>query len=166
MDWRATFPDGVLHVEAMVPVYNAPMGIARRRHDRLLDVIEARAPKGWWLLPFRLPALSESAPLGQFTRLVEELIANLPPADTVVPEDVRRLEGSLPGTGRDTRVTIVATPATEGPGGLGGGAVVGYRDDSWLRIATAWQDKRKRSQGRSVPPPAVLAILGALRGRT
>jgi hypothetical protein len=35
----------VLYVEAMVPVYNAAIGLTVRKHQRLLDVVEARAPK-------------------------------------------------------------------------------------------------------------------------
>lgn len=145
VDWRATFPDGVLHVEAMVPVYNAMMGVTVRKHQRLLDVVEKRIPEGWWVIAGRLPALSESAPLGPFTRVVEELIGQLPPAHTVRPDDSRRLEGSLPGSHHDAEVVLIAGPATSGPGGLGGGAVVGYMDDSRLRIAAAWANRRKRA---------------------
>ena len=163
VDWRATFPDAVLHVEAMVPVYNASMGVTVRKHQRLLDVVEARVPEGWWVIAGRLPALSESAPLAPFTRLIDELIAQLPPAHTVSPDDARRLEGRLSGADR-AEVALIAAPATSGPGGLGGGAIVGGMDDSRLRVAAAWADRRKRSQGRSVPPPAVLAVQGSFGG--
>jgi len=164
VDWRATFPDRVLHVEAMVPVYNAPMGVTVRKHQRLLDVVEARVPQGWWVIAGRLPALSESAPLGPFTRLVEELVAQLPPVQTVLPDDARRLEGSLRGSIGRAEVALIAAPATDGEGGLGGGAVVGYTDDSRTCVERAWSDRRKRSQGRSVPPPAVLALQGSFAG--
>lgn len=163
VDWRATFPDGILHVEATVPVYNAGAGVTARRHQRLLDVIEKRAPKGWWLMPFRLPPLPESAPLRPFTRLVEELVGQLPPAGMAAPETVIQLGGRLPGPGR-TEVRITAVRTTTADGGLGAGAAVGYVDNSELRVAAAWQDRRKRSQGRSAPPPAVLAILGGFLG--
>ena len=61
VDWRATFPDGILHVEAMVPVYNAESEEKASRHDRLLDLLEGRVPYGWFLLPFHLPALAGHA---------------------------------------------------------------------------------------------------------
>lgn len=166
VDWRATFPDGLLYTEAMVPVYNAPRGVAARRHQRLLDVIEPRVPEGWWVIPFRLPPLSGSAPLGPFTRVVDDLLAQLPSAATVDPSDVRRLEGRFPGTEwwGQPEVGIMAATTTSGPGGLGGGAIVASFDDSRLRVANAWRDKRKREQGRSVPPPAVLAMQGGFGG--
>jgi hypothetical protein len=69
----------------------------------------------------------------------------------------------LEGYGR-ADVVLIAAPATKRPGGLGGGAVVGYMDDSRVRVAAAWADRRKRRQGRSVPPPAVLALQGSFGG--
>jgi len=37
-------------------------------------------------------------------------------------------------------------------------------DNSELRIKAAWREKRKREQGRSVPPPALLALQGGFGG--
>jgi hypothetical protein len=159
VDWRATFPDGVLHVEALVPVYNAASGELARRHNRLLDMLEDRVPDGWWLMPFHLPPLTGHAPLHPFRRLADQLLAQLPPSESVEHGVVVRLHGRLP----EGRVEFTALRAS-GPGGLGGGAMVVHYDDSERVIRESWNDRRKRKQGRSVPPPALLAITGSFLG--
>jgi hypothetical protein len=159
VDWRATLPDGVLHVEAIVPVYNAESVEKASRHDRLLDLLEERVPGGWFLLPFHLPALAGHAPLYPFRKLAEELLAQVPPADSVPPGAVVQLRGRLP----EGRVEFTALRA-KGPGGLGGGAMITHFDNSENVIRDAWANQRKRKQGRSVPPPALLAMAGGFLG--
>lgn len=162
VDWRATFPEGVLHVEAMVPIYNASAGVTMRRQQRLLEYLAEQAPPGWWINPHGLPNLIESAPLGPFKARVRQLLAQLPPADTVEV-------GSAVELGRqehayEDRLWINAW-RTDKQGGIGMHGGAAYYDNSESRIRAAWMlDKRKRSQGRSVPPPAVLALLGSFAG--
>lgn len=160
VDWRATFPDGVLHVEAMVPVYNADMGVMMRRHARLLDAIEERIPQGWWVFVHHLPRVDERVPIRPFRAAVEEAFAQLPPPETVAKDVPVILQG---GTG-DGLVELAAFRATKGRGGLGGAGGGAYFDNSELVVAKAWADRRKRSQGRSVPPPALLALKGGFFG--
>lgn len=159
VDWRATFPDGLLHVEAMAPIYNASSGDTASRHDRLLDVLEERVPDGWWLMPFHLPDLAGHAPLYPFRGLAEELLAQIPPADGLPVGTSIHLRGRLP----EGRVEFTALRAA-GPGGLGGGAMLSHFDDSELVIRPSWANRRKRLQGRSVPPPALLAMAGGFVG--
>lgn len=159
VDWRARFPDGVLHVEAMVPVYNAASGETAGRHDRLLDLLEERVPDGWWLMPFHLPALAGHAPLYPFRELAEGLLAQIPPAETVPKGAMVHLRGRLP----EGRVEFTALRATSS-GGLGGGAMIAHYDNSEDVIRESWSDRRKRKQGRSVPPPALLAMAGGFLG--
>lgn len=159
VDWRATFPDGVLHVEAMAPVYNAESGETASRHDRLLDVLEERVPDGWFLLPFHLPALAGHAPLYPFRELAESLLAQMPPAESVQPGAMVHLRSRLP----EGRVEFTAL-RTKGHGGLGGGAMITHFDNSEQVIRESWADRRKRQQGRSVPPPALLAMAGGFLG--
>jgi len=157
VDWRAIFPDGALHVEAMAPIYNAGSGETSARHQRLLKVLEHRVPSGWWLMPFRLPAIPGHAPLKMFRDLADQLLAQIPPADTMAPGAIVNLTGQLP----DGRVAFTALRAN-GPGGLGGGAMITHYDDSETVIRKAWTDnRRKRAQGRSVPPPTLLAMAGS-----
>ena len=163
VDWKAVYPDGVLHVEATVPLYNAHARVTVRRNNRMLGVIERHAPAGWWLLPSRLPALSENESLRPFERLVDGLLEQLPPSELADPETRITLAGRLPGAGRqELRITALRTRRARG--GLGGGAMVAYWDNSETRVRTAWQDRRKRSQGRSVPAPALLALQGSFGG--
>ncbi len=159
VDWRAVFPDGTVHVEAMVPLYNARAGTAMRQRARLLDYIEERAPKGWWLWPSRFPKIGESAPLGAYKQLVDELLSRLPPSETTPVEERRELLGRLPEG--ELRIGVVRTAKD---GGLATEGGIAYMDNSELRVKIAWADKRKRKQGRSVPPPALLAIQGSFGG--
>lgn len=159
VDWRATFADGLLHVEATVPVYNAASKDTASRHERLLEVLEERVPAGWWLMPFHLPALEGHAPLYPFREVAEDLIAQIPPAESVAVGTTIHLNGRLP----EGRVQFTALRAS-GPGGLGGGAMISHFDNSEEVIREAWRDRRKRKQGRSVPPPALLAMPGGFLG--
>lgn len=159
VDWRARFPDGLLHVEAMAPIYNAESGNKASRHDRLLDLLEERVPEGWWLMPFHLPDLAGHAKLYPFRELAEELLAQIPPADMVPVGTSTQLRGRLP----EGRVHFTALRAT-GSGGLGGGAMIAHFDNSEQVIRASWDHSRKRSQGRSVPPPALLAMAGGFLG--
>lgn len=159
VDWRAAFPDGTVHVEATVPLYNAGAGTTLRQRARLLDYIDERAPKGWWLWPSRFPKNGESAPLGAYKQLVDELLSQLPPSETTPLEERRELLGRLPEG--QLRIGAVRTAKD---GGLATEGGIAYMDNSELRVKTAWEDKRKRKQGRSVPPPALLAIQGSFGG--
>jgi hypothetical protein len=159
VDWRATFVDGPAYVEAMAPVYNAESAEKMRRHERLLGVVEELAPNGWWLMPFHLPALPGEASLRPFRALVERLVATLPVQQSTGEAASIHLDGDLP----EGRVGITAMRAT-GSGGLGGGAIVAHFDNSEVVIRNAWMNPRKRRQGRSVPPPAFLALAGSFIG--
>jgi len=116
-----------------VPVYNAASGEKASRHDRLLDVLEAQVPNGWFLLPFHLPALAGHAPLSPFRTLTEDLLAQIPPADSVEPGAVVHLRGHLP----EGRVELTALRA-QGSGGLGGGVMISHFDNSEKVIREAW----------------------------
>jgi hypothetical protein len=159
VDWRATFPDGSIHVEAMMPVYNAGSAETMRRHERLLGVVEQLIPYGWWVLPFHLPPLAGDASLRAFRSVVHGLLRGLPPLSSVSRETTLRLAGRVP----QGRVELTAVPAN-GRGGLGGGAVVAQFDNSQVVLRNAWNNSRKRKQGRSVPSPALLALAGSFIG--
>jgi hypothetical protein len=77
----------------------------------------------------------------------------------VQPGAVVQLRGRLP----EGRVEFTALRA-KGSGGLGGGAIITHFDNSEKVIREAWANQRKRKQGRSVPPPALLAIAGGFLG--
>ena len=158
-DWRATFPDGTVHVEATVPVYNAGAGDELRRQDRLLEYLEQRAPEGWWLNALHLPDISESVPLGPFKTEVDRLLASAPLNGSAMPGDRVELRGRV----YDQRLEL-SLLRTEKQGGLGIQGGTAYFDNSELRIIAIWHEKGKREQGRSVPPPAVLAIQGGFAG--
>lgn len=161
VDWRATFPDGVLHVEAMVPVYNAGASETMRRRARLLAVIEEAVPPGWWIMPHRLPRLDENVPIRRFRQTVTAMLAQLPQPQIASRE--RKIELQAVWDGK--YIELAAFPASPGrAGGLGSEGGVSYVDNSELRVAAAWRNRRKREQGRSAPPPALLALRGGFTG--
>ena len=159
IDWQAEFPDGQLSVEAMAPLYNAGAGTEMRRQARLLDELERHVPEGWWLLPVDLPPIPENAPLGPYRSLLAALVTRLPDRSTLAPGGQIELVGELP----EGEVRIAGFGAT-GRGGVGSGGMVAYWDNSELRIRAAWEDRRKREQGRSAQAPALLALLGGFAG--
>jgi hypothetical protein len=46
-DFRATFPDGVAHVEATAPLVEGATGATLKRHYPLYDLIAEATPPGW-----------------------------------------------------------------------------------------------------------------------
>lgn len=158
VDWRATFPDGTLHVEAFAPVYNAASGEVAKRQQRLIGEVRNRIPPGWWIIPFHLPALAGHASLRDFRRLADELVAQIPPAEQTARLTKIELEGSLP-EGR-----MQFTAFRDDPGGLAAYPMISHVDNSEQVLRASWTGRRKRSQGRASPAPALLAIPGSLLG--
>jgi hypothetical protein len=158
VDWRATFPDGTLHVEAFAPVYNAESGEVAKRQLRLVDELRKRIPPGWWIMPFRLPPLAGHASLGDFRRVADELVEQIPPADQTSRLTKVELVGALP----QGRVHITAF--RDDPGGLASYPMISHVDNSEQVLRASWMDRRKRSQGRAAPAPALLAIPGSFLG--
>ena len=106
-----------------------------------------------------LPDLPESAPLGPLRTEVERLLAMAPPVAEFQPGERVELHGEV----WDERLEL-SLVRTDKVGGLGLQGGTAYVDNFELRIITAWEEKRKREQGRSVPPPALLAIQGGIAG--
>lgn len=94
-DWRATFRDGTVHVEATVPVYNASAGKEMARRERLLQVLEERAPDGWWLHAFAMPDIDGAVSLKPFKAEVDRLLATAPPTDATMPGEQVELRGQV-----------------------------------------------------------------------
>jgi hypothetical protein len=116
VDWRATFPDGVLYVEAMVPVYNAGAGETMRRRARLLAVIEDAVPHGWWIMPHRVPRLDQNVSIRRFRQTVTAMLAQLPDPRTASRDRPVELHDISAGE----YVELAAFPASPGKaGGLG-----------------------------------------------
>jgi hypothetical protein len=143
----------------MVPVYNAKAAETMRRRARLLAAVEAAIPPGWWIMPHHLPRFDENVSIRRFRQTVAIMLAQLPDHRTAMRDQPVEL-----GAYSDGGVELAAFPASEGKGGLGSEGGVAYFDNSDLVVAKAWADKRKRAQGRSVRPPALLAVKGGFEG--
>jgi hypothetical protein len=156
VDWRAVFDDGILHVEATVPNYDPDSTDLIRRRARLLNVIEDRMPSGWTAIVRRVPNIGDDERLGPFKNLVRDLYNQLPDPARVPPDGIYLLSGSL-----DQGPLRLGMLPKQYPGRrIGAGPAYAVYPDAELRISAVWDDDRKRQQGRSAPPPAVLAIRG------
>jgi len=159
VDWRATFPGGVVYVEATSPTYNQDAALERRRREALLGVIERQTPAGWWVAPRRLPELGTNEARRGFRRAVRSLFATLPdPAgysiDNRLTLEARTEHGALvlevwPGDPKQSPIAFASMGA--------------HRDDSTIRVSIA--AKAKRHQARGFPgEPVLLAIDGPFGG--
>lgn len=155
VDWRAEFDDGPVSLEASVPVFDAAVGTQMRDDARLLDLMGTLVPPGWTALPSALPRLDGAASLGPYRRLVEAMFSGLPDPSTL-PGQILHLQGAL--SEGPLEVGLYAKATGEPIGMEPGGA---YFPDAEQRIAAAWNDKRKRAQGRAAEPPPILALMGA-----
>jgi hypothetical protein len=159
VDWRATFPDGVVYVEATSPTYNEGAAVERRRREALLGVIERETPAGWWVAPRKLPKLGTHEARHGFRRAVRSLFATLPDPvghsiDNRLTLEAQTEHGALvlevwPGDPRQSPIVFASMGA--------------HRDDSTIRVAIA--AKAKRHQARAFPgEPVLLAIDGPFGG--
>jgi hypothetical protein len=158
VDWRATFPDGVIYVEATSPAYNQAAAVERRRREALVGVIEAETPPGWWVAPRELPKLPLGGSRRGFRRAVHSLFATLPdPAGYSIDKRIH-LE-TLTDHGP---LALEVWPGKDGKPTQSPIAFVSmgaHVDDSSLRVALA--ARAKRHQARAFPGEVVLLAIDA-----
>ena len=152
VDWRATFPDGAVYVEATSPTYNQPAALEARRRVELVAVIETAAPEGWWIAR-RLPNIALGESRRAFRDLIRSFFADLPDPSGYSINNRLRLEATMeqgsvvldiwPGEPKGSPICMVSMGA--------------HYDDSALRVAVA--AKAKRTQARAYPGEAVLLAI-------
>jgi hypothetical protein len=153
VDWQATFPDGkTCYVEATSPVTNAWLETGAKARGPLLQIIEDLAAPGWSVIVSRVPDVGPRESRGEFKRVIREIMATLPDAATVGPDD--HLERSRRITQGDIKLRFLPVRYASGAIVMSSGGA-GY-DDTALRIEDAIRDKR--AQGRAFPGEVLLAI--------
>jgi hypothetical protein len=75
VDFRATFPDGSVYVEATSPEYNRESARDVRHQGPLLDIIEDEAPGGWSVAVWELPNLGPNDRRAAFRTAVRAMFA-------------------------------------------------------------------------------------------
>jgi hypothetical protein len=151
VDWRATFADGHLDVEAMAPPFDVLMGTSMAKQARVIDLLGRDVPDGWALWPRRLPPLSGHDSTKPLRNLLRAEYRSL-------PEPARGTRVEIHARLGDERVEVVLLAADWGP--VAGWGTAGGASDAVPRVEGAWLDPRKRRQGRSARQPAILAVLG------
>jgi hypothetical protein len=153
VDWRATFPDGAVYVEATSPAYNQEAALERRRREALLGVIEGETPAGWWVRPRRLPSLALGEPRGEFRRALRSRFAELPDRSHHTMADPLRLEAPT----RHGEIVLELWPGDPKDSPIAMASMGAHRDDSPLRVAFA--ERTKRHQARAFPGESVLLAI-------
>jgi len=153
VDYRATFPDGVVvSVECVSKRYNEAAHAEIRRHGNMTRMLDAVGPLNWAISFRKLPKAQSPA---EFQPYVDEAAAFY---DTL-PEPI---EGGphipFDWTGEHGRLQLEAIPFPQGtmPNHIGAG--VSWRDNSIQRLRAALIDSHKRKQARGAWPPVFLAV--------
>jgi hypothetical protein len=147
-DFRATFEDGVIIVEATAPVIDGAVGNVMKARSPLIEYIESVAPGGWVANVLSLPSIGPSASQKEFKRAVKEMLASFSPRGDAEPQHLSR---DLPsGT---IEMWLHPKPDARGVGIEPPISVIGNTEP---RIRRAID--RKRSQVRGADVPVVLAI--------
>jgi hypothetical protein len=156
IDYRATFPDGVLSVEAVSKIYNRGAAEELDGKRRVVALIEKKVPPRWGLLMSEVPSADDAA-TDEFETFVNDSLASLP----TDPRPEERIGFAHAFRSGDLNFTAVAVPPRisdrilVGPG-------VSFMDNSQVRIRDAMRHARKRAQARGAQPPAILAIDGGI----
>lgn len=151
MDFAARFPDGVVAVEAVSPVFGAGVGETAKRRAPLLDIVEAESPPDLWVMVPSLPDLGPQDSRKPFRGAVRRLLTGAGDVGST-PVDVSE---ELPGG--TLRLTLVKKGPGVPPGrSVGIEPVLTTWDDTEQRVRRAVS--RKRRQGREADVPALVAV--------
>lgn len=149
-DVAASFPDGLIMVEATVPAIGADIDLEEARRAPLLDFIESCTPRGWDVGVSEVPSLAPDDSRQTFMREIRQMLDVDPPTRGEQPRTLVR------STSRgDIRLTLV-------PGRSAGTQQLlwetgyGYCDDTATRVLRAV--RRKRRQVRASHAPVLLAV--------
>ncbi len=150
IDYVATFPDGMVAVEAMAPLFGAPLMELSRDRAPLLDIIRVAQPNGWGVQVTGLPRIGPQDSKAEFREAVREMLSGERPFNDDGPHDlVREISSGV------IQLTVYRTD----PDARDFGSVTRiHHGDSQERIRVAVNDDRKRRQARNAGIPALLAI--------
>lgn len=153
VDYRATFPDGVIvSVECVSKKYNMEAHDEMRRHGNMSRMLDTIGPHTWAINFHKLPKAQSPAEFQPYVDRAAEFYATLPVAVDGGP--------NIPfeWIGGQGSIVLEALPFPRGtmPNHIGAG--VSWMDNSIQRIRGALIDSHKRKQARGGYPPVFLAI--------
>lgn len=153
VDYRATFPDGVVvSIECVSKRYNMEAHKEMRRHGNMSRMLDAVGPHTWTIDFHKLPKAQSFKEFQPYVDRAAEFYATLPEA----VEDGPRIR--FEWTGEQGHMQLEAIPFPRGtmPNHIGAG--VGWIDNSIERIKAALIDSHKRKQGQGACRPVFLAV--------
>lgn len=153
IDFRATFPDGVVvSVECVSKKYNQEAQAEIDRNADMANMLDEVGPH-LWAISFRtLPKAMTTAEFQPYVDRATEFYATLPTAvdgGDHIPYEWMGEHGLM---------RLKALPFPRGTRANHMGAGVSWVDDSILRLKDALIDSHKRKQARGAYPPVFLAI--------
>lgn len=151
-DFVATFPDGVVAVEATAPEINQAMNTQNANNEDLNEIIESLIPDDWSVEVWGLPKLGPNDSKKGFKRKIRELFSELPPANTFTDDSIKiEIEA-----GFDGELSLVLRPGRNGRRAAFVRGVISGADNTQQRISAAVT--RKKKQLKHVGTPVVLAV--------
>src|SRR5689334_3845314 len=157
-DYTARFPDGVVVVEAIAPVFNSNIGEEAKNRTPLLNYIEANIPPGWRIGIAQLPAIGPSQSRKEFERAVSAMLNKV---RSQMPIQSIELEEEI-STGT---IRLLASPGSPGVGKLLWEAPYATIDNSEARIRHAVKKKKQQVQRTGVPVLLAIQASGLFSGR-
>lgn len=153
VDYRATFPDGVVvSIECVSKRYNQAARDEIRLHGDMANMLDEVGPHKWVISLRQLPKATTAAEFQPYVDRAAAFYATLPEA----VEDGPHIP--FDWTGDHGRIQLEASPCPQGtmPNHMGAGA--SWMDNSIQRLKDALIDSGKRKQARNAFPPVFLAI--------
>ena len=153
VDYRATFPDGVVvSVECVSKRFNQEPQQTIERNANLARMLAEVGPTGWIIEFKRFPTANSADEFQPYVETAKQFYSTLPePA-----ADGPRVEFVWQGV--NGRMELEAIPFPKGTMANHLGPAVAFMDDSIVRLRNALIDSHKRKQARGATPPVVLAI--------
>ena len=153
MDFRATWPDGVVvSVECVSKKYNDEAQKEMDRNRDMTYMLDEVGPHQWVISFRKLPKAMTEAEFQPYVDKAVEFYATLPTAVDDGPHIPFRWDGEK------GPLRLDAIPFTRGTKPNHMGPAVAWMDNSIQRLKYALIDSHKRKQARGAYPPAFLAI--------
>lgn len=153
VDYRATFPDGVVvSVECVSKRFNQEAQQTVERNGKLARMLAEVGPTGWIIEFKRFPEPNSADEFRPYVENAKQFYSTLP-EPTV---NGRHVEFGCQGI--SGQMELEAIPFPKGTMANHLGPTVTFMDDSIVRLKNALVDSHKRRQGRGAVQPVLLAI--------
>jgi len=153
VDYRATFPDGVVvSVECVSKRFNQEAQQTVERNGKLARMLAEVGPTGWIIEFKRFPEANSADEFRPYVENARQFYSTLPEPTA----NGRHVEFACEGV--SGQMELEAIPFPKGTLANHLGPTVTFMDNSIVRLKDALVDSHKRRQGRGAVQPVFLAI--------